>query len=57
MALKHWNLEANEEAGQQKELKTHFEIVIKSETQEVAIMKANGIKHLHPSYEIREVAE
>lgn len=57
MPYKDWNLEANEESGQQKELKTHFEIVIKSETQEVAIMKANGIKRLHPSLEIREVAE
>lgn len=57
MALKDWNLEANQEAGMLKQLKTHFEIVIKSETKEVAIMKANGIKHLHPSLEIREVAE
>lgn len=57
MALKDWNLEANEESGQQKELKTHFELVIRSETEEIALMKANGIKHLHPSLEIREVAE
>lgn len=57
MALKDWNLEANIEAGQQKELKTHFEIVIRAETQEAAIMKSNGIRHLHPSHEIREVAE
>lgn len=60
MGYENCNLEASEEKGMLKELKnlkTYFEIVIRSETQEVAIMKANGIKHLHPSLEIRECIE